>query len=138
MTFHRWHRSWGRLLTAALPLFAAAACDARTERSGDAELVAEMLVSPTPASTTDTRVVVMVTSAGVPVADASVSLGAEGPGDPVDVDTLAHRDGGRYASGPLTFSEAGRWTLVVRVRTSDGLEAVFRRPVTVSGPPGSP
>lgn len=123
---------------AALPLLAATACDARTERSGDPELAVETLVSPTPASTADTRVMVVVTSAGTPVEDAAVSLGAEGPGEAVEVSALSHREGGRYASGPLTFSEAGRWTLVVRVWTPDGREAVFRRPVTVSGPPGSP
>lgn len=112
----------------------AVACGSERSRTGDPDLMVEILVSPTPASAADTRVVVLLTDRGVAPDSAVVSLTAEGPGSSFDTGPLRIDAPGRFVSAPLSFSDPGDWTMTVSVRMLDGRAATFRRPVTVSGP----
>jgi hypothetical protein len=114
----------------------AVACGSEGSRAGDPDLTVEILVSPTPASTADTRVVILLTDQGVAPDSAVVTLAAEGPSSSLDAGPLRTDTPGRFASGPLSFPEPGAWTLIVSARMPDGRAATFRRRVTVSGPGG--
>jgi hypothetical protein len=124
--------AWGLVLT----LLTASGCTSGATRTGDPAIDVEIVVSPTPASTTDTRVVVLVRVDGVPAEGAEVTLGAEGADAVLPARSLEAREGGRQASERIVFPAPGDWVLVVGVRLADGRTAGFRWPITVTGPAG--
>lgn len=115
------------------------ACTDGPSRTGDPAIDVRVLVSPTPASTADTRVTVEVSDGGAPRAGARVTVGAESAGDSLPVRALEDRGAGRYASaGGLVFPAPGRWVLVVGVALGGERRATFRWPIEVTGPALSP
>lgn len=128
-----------RLVSAlALVTLCGGACADGPSRGGDAAIDVRVLVSPTPASTADTRVTVEVSDGGAPASGAVVTLRAESRTDTVGSRTLEDRGRGRYASDALTFPGSGRWVLVVDVTVEPGRSATFHWPIEVTGPALSP
>lgn len=115
--------------------------DGEAPADGAPWLEVEVATAPTPPLLGPTRVVVELSGPDGPVVDAAVQVRAR-PSDsepPAPLEAEAtHSERGHYVIPALDFPSGGTWTLEVRVRLADGVQATRTEELRVSsGGPGA-